>query len=135
MINLVHSGKPDKKEQEYSERNSNMNFFTTTIFFLPCSMPSLYVAQRFLAPIGDQVVAIGNVCPLQRVLSSPSPQPLSPQSPQSQSQPSSNPNKPKRGLGLTLKFCRPPITTHRPLTLKHEEGVPQKSSENKNGPE
>ena len=40
-------------------------------------------------------------------------------------QPSSNPNKPKRGLGLTLKSCRPP-TTHPPQLLSMKEGSHKK---------
>ena len=50
-------------------------------------------------------------------------------------QPSSKPKLTQRGLGLTLKFCRPPTTHHRPITFKNEGGVPQKRSEKKNGPE
>ena len=45
-------------------------------------------------------------------------------------------NQKQRGLGLTLKCCRPPPpTTHPPLTFKHEGGVPQQNSKSKKGSE
>ena len=54
-------------------------------------------------------------------LSSPGPKPLSPK-----------PKNPKpRGLGLTLKSCRPPPTTTHPITFKHEGGVPQQNPKSK----
>ena len=69
----------------------------------------------------------------------PNPKPSSPQSPQTHPnlvQPSSKPKLTQRGLGLTLKSCRPPTHHHQPpITFKHEGGVSQKSSESKNGPE
>ena len=65
------------------------------------------------------------------VLSSPGPKPVV-----------SNPlvrNQKPRGLGLTLKCCRPPPppppTHHHPPTFKHEGGVWQKNSKSKKGSE
>ena len=65
----------------------------------------------------------------------PNPSPSSPQSPQTRSQLSPTQINPK-GTGADTKILQATHHHHPPTTtFKHEGGVPQKSSENKNGPE
>ena len=66
-------------------------------------------------------------CKDRKLLSSPVSKPLVPQPPTQ----FKNPISPK-GLGLTLKSCRPPTTNnHHPITFKHEGEVPHKNPKSK----
>ena len=102
---------------------------STQQHFLQC--PGLLLQHCWLCSLQRSEVVIWNWCNWSNRLSSPGPKPLAP-----------NPlvAKPKpRGLGLTLKCCRPPppTTTHHPPTLKHEGVVWQKTQrvrKVKNGP-